>query len=102
VHDVEALRAGIDAADEAILRNLAERRRVAAELARAKARLGAPALDPARETELAARWRESARSLGSSEQLASAVLEAVLADSRALVTREWEDERARILRTEEP
>lgn len=58
--DVEALRAQIDAIDDALLTLVAERARVATALGFAKAALGRPLRDEAREAQVRARLQASA------------------------------------------
>ncbi len=80
-----ALRARIDAADEALLRALAERYAAVQRLAELKRTEGLTPVDPAREAALEARWRDLSRDLGLPEELALAVLSEVLRGCRAAV-----------------
>lgn len=80
-----ALRDRIDAADEALLRALADRYAAVRALAELKRTEGLTPVDPAREAALEARWRDLARDLGVPEALALAVLGEVLRGCRAAV-----------------
>jgi chorismate mutase len=79
------LRASVDEVDARIVALLAERRRLVTGLAEAKRAGGLHAVDSAREAEIEARWREVAAREGLPEEVALAVLRAVLGSSRAHV-----------------
>ncbi|MBX7192348.1 MAG: chorismate mutase [Sandaracinaceae bacterium] len=80
-----ALRARIDETDRAIVALLARRRAIVEEMRVLKATHALPRIDAAREAEMRAALVTEAARLGVPEALVLAVLEAILADSRALV-----------------
>lgn len=82
-----ALRARVDEVDQQIVALLAERRRLVAQMGPVKAALGLPALDPGREAEARARLLGAATNLGLPELLVQQIFDAVLADSRQVVSR---------------
>ena len=82
---IEDSRQAIDVVDRQIIALLAERRRIVADLAKRKQSLGLPAVDPEREQALQGHWRRAAEEFKFPTEVALAVLEALLAPSRALV-----------------
>lgn len=82
---IEDSRQAIDVVDRQIIALLAERRRIVAELARRKQSLGLPAFDPEREQSLQGLWAQAAEEHELPTDVALAVLQALLAPSRALV-----------------
>lgn len=89
--DLRTLRAAIDAIDDAIVEQLARRRAAVEALALHKRAAGLPAVDPGREEELRARWRAAAHARALPDEVALAVLEAILAASRRRVEAVVED-----------
>ena len=83
--ELELLRRGIDALDRALVDVLVARREVVERIGALKRARGLPAVDPLREARMRAAMVEQGASRGLPEPLVSAVLEAVLADSRAVV-----------------
>lgn len=80
-----ALRARIDETDRALVALLAARRAIVEEMRALKASHDLPRVDPAREAQMRALLVTEAARLGVPEALVLAVLDAILADSRALV-----------------
>lgn len=80
-----ALRARIDETDRAIVALLAARRAIVEEMRALKASHDLPRIDPLREAEMRAALVAEGSRLGVPEALVLAVLDAILADSRALV-----------------
>ena len=83
--ELELLRREIDALDRALVDVLVARREVVERIGAPKRARGLPAVDPLREARMRAAMVEQGASRGLPEPLVSAVLEAVLADSRAVV-----------------
>lgn len=83
--ELELLRREIDALDRALVDVLVARREVVERIGALKRARGLPAVDPLREARMRAAMVEQGASRGLPEPLVSAVLEAVLADSRAVV-----------------
>lgn len=83
---LHSLRHEIASIDADLVRLLAARREVSERLRALKAREGTPRLDPTREEAVRAAWRSAASAEAVPESLALAVLELVLADSRAIVS----------------
>jgi chorismate mutase/prephenate dehydrogenase len=81
-----ALRARIDDTDRAIVALLATRRAIVEEMRTLKATHTLPRIDPAREAAMRAALVTEAARLGVPEALVLAVLDAILADSRTLVS----------------
>jgi chorismate mutase len=84
--ELELLRREIDALDRALVDVLVARREVVERIGALKRARGLPAVDPLREARMRAAMVEQGASRGLPEPLVAAVLEAVLADSRALVS----------------
>ena len=85
--ELDGLREAVDAADEALMDALARRLAAVRAIGQWKRDHGAGAVDPAREGTLRAQWDERAAAAGVPEELAAAVLAAVLDGCRAEVTR---------------
>jgi chorismate mutase len=83
--ELASMRAEIDTLDRELLAVLAKRRLVVDRMRITKTRLALPRIDDAREARVRDRWLASARELALPEPLALALLDVVLADSRALV-----------------
>ena len=83
--DLSSLRAAVDDADRAIVAQLARRRSAVDALARHKRDADLPATDATREEQLRAMWRAEALAHGLPDEVALAVLDAVLATSRQRV-----------------
>ncbi len=82
-----SLRDEIDTIDRVLLETLARRRGVVSRMRDAKAAFALPRIDAARESAVRGRWLSVARERELPDALALALLELVLADSRALVAR---------------
>jgi aryl-alcohol dehydrogenase-like predicted oxidoreductase/chorismate mutase len=80
------LRREIDRVDASVVAALALRRRLVGALAEVKRDVGLAPLDPGREAEVRAVWLRTAAAEGLPADLALAVLDVVLGDSRARVT----------------
>lgn len=80
---LQEVREHIDALDQELLDLLARRAELSRRAARAKATLGAPVLDPAREASLLQERRHSAESLGLDPTTAEEVFRVILRGSRA-------------------
>lgn len=85
--ELELLRREIDALDRALVDVLVARREVVDRIGALKRARSLPPVDPLREARMRAAMVEHGASRGLPEELVAAVLEAVLADSRALVAR---------------
>jgi chorismate mutase len=83
--ELEALRAAVDDADEALVRALALRWRSVRAIAEHKQRRGLAGYDPTREGLLRERWRALAEREGVERALIDAVFDAVIAKCRAKV-----------------
>ncbi|MFO0563339.1 MAG: chorismate mutase [Polyangiales bacterium] len=83
--ELEALRAAVDEADEALVRALALRWRAVQAIAEHKQRRGLEGFDPTREGLLRERWRALAAHEGVDGALVDAVFDAVIARCRAKV-----------------
>ncbi|GAB4196712.1 MAG: hypothetical protein OHK0013_04200 [Sandaracinaceae bacterium] len=81
-----ALRSEIDRVDEALVALLADRRAVVQRMRALKEAHGLPRLDAAREARMRASLEAAARARDVPIALLHAVLDAILADSRALVS----------------
>jgi chorismate mutase len=85
--ELEALRAAVDDADEALVRALAARWRAVQAIAEHKQRRGIAGFDSAREDLLRARWRALAEREGVEVSLIDTVFDAVIEKCRAQVER---------------
>lgn len=83
--ELARLRSTIDQLDGELLRILAQRRAVVAQVVELKTRLELPKVDPAREAEMRALLLKEGAGLGLSSTLVGAVLDAILEDSRGKV-----------------
>jgi chorismate mutase len=79
------LRREVDRVDASIVAALAARRLAVSKLAAHKREVDLPALDPDREAEVRAAWLAAAAGEGLPAELALAVLEVILTESRAQV-----------------
>ncbi len=86
--DLEDLRAAIDLADSDLVACLARRFALVQEVGRLKRASGAAVRHPAREAEVARRWKRLARDAGLDEAAAMTVLDAVLGASRKVQRRD--------------
>ena len=80
--ELREVRELIDDVDRELLTLLHQRTHLAQRAARAKAELGAPVLDPAREKTLLQNWRAWAKEMGMDEDLAEEVFRTLLRVSR--------------------
>jgi chorismate mutase len=84
---LEQLREEIAALDDALVRTLARRLRVAAEVGEIKQRMKLPVLDPAREAEVVRRAAAGARDAGVDPELVRTVLWLVIDHARGVQDR---------------
>ena len=82
---LDDLRAAIDGIDDGLVELLARRRVAVEALALRKREAGLPGFDPRREDDLRARWRAAAHARALPDEVALAVLEAILGVSRRRV-----------------
>ena len=85
--ELDGLRAEVDAADAALMDAMARRLAAVRAIGEWKRRHGVGAVDRAREGALRSRWAERAAEAGVPDQMAAAVLGAVLDGCRAEVER---------------
>jgi len=85
---LETLRQAIERLDEELIDLLARRLALAAEIGRAKRRLGLPVLDPAREAEVVRRGAGLARERGVDPELVRDLLWRIIAQARVVQDRE--------------
>lgn len=85
--ELDALRAAVNDADDALVRALAERWRAVQSIAAYKRELGIAGYDPAREALVRARWRALGERDGVPAAVIDAVFDAVIAQCRAEVER---------------
>ena len=76
------IRIAIDEADNIILRGLAARLKAVSYMKALKREQKLEVEDPARESELKKRWKEKAKTLGVSQELALLMLDFILAESK--------------------
>jgi len=79
---LERLRDAIRALDEQLIELVGRRRDLAIEIARAKAELGMPVMDPAQEAKVVRRAAEAARASGMDEELTRDVIWRIIAAAR--------------------
>ncbi len=80
---LEEARERISSVDEALIRVIGERHDLVIEVARAKAVLGLPVMDPAREAAVVRRAAEKARDAGVDEEMTRDVIWRIMAAARA-------------------
>jgi chorismate mutase/prephenate dehydrogenase len=77
-----ALRAGLEALDDELIRLVGRRRDLVLEVGRVKEELGRPVLDPVREARVVRRAATRARELGVDEELVRDVIWRIMASAR--------------------
>ena len=80
---LEELRERISRVDEELIRLIGERRDLVIRIGRAKAELGLPIMDPAREARVVRKAAERARAQGVDEEMTRDVIWRIIASARA-------------------
>jgi len=79
---LDALRERISRVDDELIRLIGERRDLVLRIGRAKAELGLPVMDPAREARVVRKAAERARALGIDEEMTRDVIWRIIASAR--------------------
>lgn len=82
--ELEGVRGRISEVDDRLIRAIGERRDLVLEVARLKARLGLPVLDPRREAQVVRNAAARARDLGVDEEMTRDVIWRIIASARAI------------------
>lgn len=81
--ELEALRQRITALDDELIRLIGERRDLVVAIGKAKAKLGLPVMDPAREARVVRKAAERARDLGVDQEMTRDVIWRIMAAARS-------------------
>jgi chorismate mutase len=82
--ELDEVRRRISEVDERLIRTIGERRDLVLEVARLKALLGLPVLDPRREAQVVRNAAARARDLGVDEEMTRDVIWRIIASARAI------------------